>query len=75
MLAGLDDQRKINRIGAVIGRTRRRVIREGAAETILRGDIDELSSTGKSIMPEGLEKQISPQEMADLLAFLQSDQR
>ena len=43
---------------------------EGAAETILRGDIDELSSTGKSIMPEGLEKQISPQEMADLLAYL-----
>lgn len=43
---------------------------EGAVETILRSDIEELSSTGKSIMPEGLEKQISPQEMADLLAYL-----
>ncbi|WP_397568271.1 PVC-type heme-binding CxxCH protein [Schlesneria sp. T3-172] len=43
---------------------------EGASETILRSDIEELSSTGKSIMPEGLEKQISPQEMADLLSYL-----
>ncbi len=43
---------------------------EGAQETILRGDIEELSNTGRSIMPEGLEKQISVQEMADLLAFL-----
>jgi putative membrane-bound dehydrogenase-like protein len=42
----------------------------GAKETILRGDIDELTSTGKSIMPEGLESQITLQEMADLLAFL-----
>ncbi|MFN0051097.1 MAG: PVC-type heme-binding CxxCH protein [Planctomycetales bacterium] len=43
---------------------------EGAQETILRTDIEELSSSGKSIMPEGLEKQISVQEMADLLGFL-----
>jgi putative membrane-bound dehydrogenase-like protein len=42
----------------------------GAKETILRGDIDELTSTGKSIMPEGLESQITIQDMADLLAFL-----
>jgi hypothetical protein len=40
-------------------------------ETILRSDIEELSSTGKSLMPEGLEKEISPQEMAHLVAFLQ----
>lgn len=43
---------------------------DGAMETILRTEIDELTSTGKSIMPEGLEKQISIQEMADLLSFL-----
>ena len=42
----------------------------GATETFLRGDIDEFTSTGKSIMPEGLESQITLQEMADLLAFL-----
>jgi hypothetical protein len=35
-----------------------------------RKDLDEISSTGKSLMPEGLEQKITPQEMADLIAFL-----
>jgi putative heme-binding domain-containing protein len=39
-------------------------------DTILRGGIDEMMSTGKSLMPEGLEKGIDKQAMADLLAFL-----
>ncbi|HEX7449893.1 MAG TPA: PVC-type heme-binding CxxCH protein [Pirellulales bacterium] len=39
-------------------------------ETILRRNIDELSGTGRSLMPEGLEKKINPREMADLLEFL-----
>jgi len=43
---------------------------EGAQETVLRRDIEALSSTGKSIMPEGVEKDLTPQDMADLLAFL-----
>jgi putative membrane-bound dehydrogenase-like protein len=41
-----------------------------ATDTILRTDIEELTSTGKSMMPEGLEKNVSKQEMADLLAYL-----
>jgi putative membrane-bound dehydrogenase-like protein len=43
---------------------------EGVEETILRGNIDELASTGKSLMPEGFEKLIDRRQMADLLAFL-----
>jgi putative membrane-bound dehydrogenase-like protein len=39
-------------------------------ETILRGNIEEISGSGRSLMPEGLEKKIAPQEMADLLAFI-----
>ncbi len=39
-------------------------------ETILRDDIAEIASSGKSLMPEGFEKKIPPQEMADLLTFL-----
>ena len=39
--------------------------------TILRGDIDEFASNHKSLMPEGLEKEIPPQSMADLIAYLQ----
>ncbi len=39
-------------------------------KTILKSEIDEISSSEKSLMPEGFEKTIPPQEMADLLAFL-----
>lgn len=43
---------------------------EGAADTVLRVDIDELRSTGLSIMPEGMEKQIDQQALADLIAYI-----
>lgn len=43
---------------------------DGASETILRVNIEELRSTGMSFMPEGLEKAINQQEMADLIAYL-----
>ncbi len=45
---------------------------ENKTVTILRTNVDELSSTGKSLMPEGFEKKITPQEMTDLFAFLQA---
>ena len=43
---------------------------ETKEQTILRRDIDAITTTGKSLMPEGLEQKITPQEMADLLAFV-----
>lgn len=43
---------------------------QGEQETILRQNIEELSNTGHSLMPEGLEQKVNLQEMADLLAFL-----
>ena len=45
---------------------------ENQTETVLRADVDEIVSTGQSLMPEGLEKGISVEEMADLLAFLKN---
>lgn len=42
----------------------------GQEEVVLRSDIDELVATGKSLMPEGLERDISPPEMGDLIEFL-----
>ncbi|MGE0378339.1 MAG: PVC-type heme-binding CxxCH protein [Planctomycetaceae bacterium] len=45
---------------------------ENKTDTILRTNIDELTSTGKSLMPEGLEKKITLQEMTDLIAYLQA---
>jgi putative heme-binding domain-containing protein len=43
---------------------------ENQSDTVLRTEIDVLQSTGKSIMPEGLEKQIPKQDMADLIEYL-----
>lgn len=43
---------------------------EGATDQVLRRNIEEMSSTGMSLMPEGLEKKVQPQEMADLIAYL-----
>ena len=45
-----------------------------ATDTLLRANLEELSSTGKSLMPEGLEKKVSKREMADLIAYLQTVQ-
>ena len=47
---------------------------ENASDTVLRTDIDELQSTGLSIMPEGLEKQLDQQTLADVIAYLMSVQ-
>ena len=38
--------------------------------TLLRNEIDEMVNTGKSLMPEGIEKLIGINEMADLLDYL-----
>ncbi|QDT25575.1 Cytochrome c [Gimesia panareensis] len=40
--------------------------------TILRENIEEIKSSGKSLMPEGFEKKIKTGEMADLIAYLMS---
>ena len=45
---------------------------DNTTESVLRINIDELKSTGLSFMPEGLEKQLDPAAMADLLAYLNS---
>jgi putative membrane-bound dehydrogenase-like protein len=43
---------------------------EAIDETILRQNIEQITGSGKSIMPEGLEQSIDAQQMSDLLAFL-----
>ncbi|HTN77073.1 MAG TPA: PVC-type heme-binding CxxCH protein [Pirellulaceae bacterium] len=43
---------------------------ENQTDTVLRGDIEELRGTGLSLMPEGLEKQLDKQQLADLVEFI-----
>jgi putative heme-binding domain-containing protein len=47
---------------------------KGAVDTLLRSNLEELTSTGKSLMPEGFEKKLSKQDMANLIAYLQTVQ-
>ena len=43
---------------------------DGAEDTVRRADLDSLKSSGLSLMPEGLEKSVTKQDVADLLAYL-----
>lgn len=45
---------------------------EGKVLTLARGDIDEIRSNGISLMPEGLEKAIPLEDMADLISFIKN---
>jgi putative heme-binding domain-containing protein len=45
---------------------------EKAEDTILRSDIEVIEATAKSVMPDGLEAQLGKQDLADLIAYLQS---
>lgn len=46
---------------------------QGKQETILRQQIDRLRASDKSLMPEGLEKDLHPQDIADLIAYLRTE--
>ncbi|HEX4644019.1 MAG TPA: hypothetical protein VH598_00265, partial [Verrucomicrobiae bacterium] len=37
---------------------------------ILRNDLKELTSSGRSLMPDGFENILNPQALADLIAFI-----
>ena len=43
---------------------------ENARDTILRRDIEALVSSGKSLMPDGLEQKLTKQDVANLLGYV-----
>jgi putative membrane-bound dehydrogenase-like protein len=43
---------------------------EGKEDVVLRSQIEEMTASGQSLMPEGLEKDLKPQDLADLIAYL-----
>ncbi|TWU17149.1 Cytochrome c [Novipirellula galeiformis] len=46
---------------------------ENKQQVILRSELEEIRSTGKSLMPDGLEQDMSHQDIADLIAYLRSE--
>jgi putative heme-binding domain-containing protein len=47
----------------------------GKEESVLRSDIEQLVSSNLSLMPQALEKSLTRQELADLLAYLKGEQK
>lgn len=45
---------------------------DGQRQTLLRVDLEQLASGGKSFMPEGLEKDLTTEQVADVIAFIQA---
>jgi putative heme-binding domain-containing protein len=45
---------------------------EGKTVTLPRDEIEELRPSGVSLMPEGLEREIPKQQMADLISFIKN---
>lgn len=45
---------------------------EAKEDVVLRETLDELISTGMSLMPEGIEKDVDKQALADLIAFIKA---
>ncbi len=45
---------------------------ENKTLTLLRADIEAIRSSGVSLMPEGFEKHLSPQQLADLIGFVKN---
>ena len=45
---------------------------EGKRESVLRNEIDEIRSTGKSLMPEGFEQKATTDDVNDLWAFFKT---
>lgn len=45
---------------------------ERAEDIVLRNQIDSITDTAKSLMPDGLEQQLSKQDVADVIAYLLS---
>jgi len=45
---------------------------EGKEDVVLRSNIETLISNGKSLMPEGLEKEINPRDVADVIEFIRT---
>jgi putative membrane-bound dehydrogenase-like protein len=69
--ASLKDGRVLS--GLIAAETASSVIlkrQDGQSESILRTDLEELTTSGRSLMPEGLENDIKLPDMADLIAFL-----
>jgi len=63
------DEREISGIIVAEGANSITLRSSTGEETVLRKDLERLTSSGLSLMPEGLEQSMTPQDLANLFAF------
>lgn len=71
--AGLTDGRVLT--GLIASETGSAVTlktQEGREDVLLRSQIEELRGTGQSLMPEGIEKDLTPGDLVDVIAYVAS---
>ena len=62
-------------LGILVGETATNITLHDQANqkhSLLRGDIKSLTSTGRSLMPDGLEAALTHQELADIIAYVRA---
>jgi putative heme-binding domain-containing protein len=64
------DEREVSGIIVAEGPTSITLRSATGEETVLRRDLQRLTSSGLSLMPEGFEKVLTPQDLADVIAFI-----
>ena len=66
------DELLLGSIASETGTTITLKLVDGSERAVLRQDLKSLASTGKSLMPEGLGGAMDPQQLADLISFIQT---
>ena len=64
------DEREISGIIVAEGENSLTLRSPTGEETVLRKDLQRVTSSGLSLMPEGFEKVLSPQDLADVIAYI-----
>jgi len=64
------DEREISGIIVAEGANSLTLRSPTGEETVLRKDLQRLTSSGLSLMPEGFEKVLTPQDLADVIAYI-----
>jgi putative membrane-bound dehydrogenase-like protein len=72
LVAMRDGRMATGLLAAESGASIRLLRADAVSETLARDQIEEIRSSGLSLMPEGLEEQLDRQSMADLLAYLRA---
>ena len=72
VLLTTDGRQFAGRLGAETASSITLLASGGVAHTVLREEIEALQSSNRSLMPEGLEQDLTPEDLADLIEFVRT---